>query len=84
MYNEKPYFTKKDGSKVFLYFDTGKKQWRFSLELGSKKDVFFATTESSTAKCPADLLTQDQWQTATGTFGRFKQNKNVKVVCVRN
>ena len=68
---------------VYLYFDSGHKQWRFANDLGGKKKLFFATEEKSVAKCPADLAAQGHWQAATGTFGRFKKNAAVKVICDR-
>merc|ERR1712227_960238 len=86
MFNEKPYFMKKGlGEKdtMYLYHDSGHKQWRFTNDLGGKKELFFATEEKSAAKCPADVGTEGHWQAATGTFGRFKKNANVKVVCIR-
>ena len=68
---------------VYLYFDSGHKQWRFTNDLGGKKNLFFATEEKSVAKCPADLAAQGHWQAATGTFGRFKKNTAVTVICDR-
>ena len=66
---------------MFLYFETGRQQWRFTNDLGGKKKLFFATEEKNGAKCPADLAAQGNWQSATGTFGRFKKNTNVKLIC---
>ena len=87
MHNGKPYYLKKvagAGQKSFyLYQDTGMKQWRFSPELGGKKNVFFASQEKSLAVCPGDSTADGTWQAATGTFGRFKKNTAVKVVCNR-
>jgi len=86
IFNEKPYFMKKglvEKDTMYLYHDTGHKQWRFTNDLGGKKELFFATEEKSAAKCPADVGTEGHWQAATGTFGRFKKNANVKVVCIR-
>ena len=87
MYKERPYYMKRvDGTKpfsVYLYQDSGSKQWRFATDLGGKKDLFFASVEKSVAKCPGDSTADGNWQAATGTFGRFKKNTNVKVVCNR-
>jgi len=86
MYQDKPFFFKNGPTKkdmVYLYFDSGHKQWRFTNDLGGKKNLFFATEEKSVAKCPADLAAQGHWQAATGTFGRFKKNTAVKVICDR-
>ena len=52
MYREKPYYTLSGPKKVFLYHDSGKQQWRFALDLGGKKDMFFASEEKLGAKCP--------------------------------
>ena len=49
---------------MYLYHDSGHKQWRFTNDLGGKKELFFATEEKSAAKCPADV----------GTEVRSKQN----------
>jgi len=86
MYQDKPFFFKNGPTEkdmVYLYFDSGHKQWRFANDLGGKKKLFFATEEKSVAKCPADLAAQGHWQAATGTFGRFKKNAAVKVICDR-
>lgn len=69
---------------MFLFFDTAKQQWKFASDLGGKKNLFFGTEEKSVAKCPGDPTAQGHWQTATGTFGRWKKNANVKVVCETN
>merc|ERR1712080_69703 len=69
---------------VYLYFEPGKKQWVFGKTLGATSGRFFGTTEQSTAKCPADTTTQGKWQTATGTFGRWKPNNKVTVSCKTN
>jgi len=69
---------------IYLYFEPGKKQWVFGKTLGATSGRFFGTTEQSTAKCPADTTTQGTWQTATGTFGRWKPNNKVTVTCKTN
>ena len=87
MYKDKPYYMRKvAGSKpisVYLYQDCGSKQWRFATDLGGKKNLFFASVDKSIAVCPGDSSADGNWQAATGTFGRFKKNPNVKVVCNR-
>lgn len=55
---------------MYLFYDSSKKQWRITSDLGGKKDLFFATEEKSVAKCPGDSTTKGTWQAATGTFGR--------------
>lgn len=95
MHGGYPYFMKIAGSTgsaqttqtnepMFLFYDTSKKQWRFASDLGGKKNLFFATEEKSVAKCPGDPTAKGTWQAATGTFGRFKKNTNVNVVCKTN
>ena len=87
MYNGKPYYMRKvtggGQTAVYLYQDPGKKQWRFSADLGGKKNLFFASEENSRAVCPGDNTADGTWQAATGTFGRFKKNTAVRVVCNR-
>ena len=87
MYNGKPYYMRKVAgggqTAVYLYQDPGKKQWRFSADLGGKKNLFFASEENSRAVCPGDNTADGTWQAATGTFGRFKKNTAVRVVCNR-
>ena len=87
MHDGKPYYMRKlavTGQRsVYLYQDTRKKQWRFSTELGGKRNLFFASQEKSQASCPGDSTAQGTWQAATGTFGRFKKNTAVRVVCNR-
>lgn len=84
VFNDKAYYLKQgvtEKDSMYLYFDSGHQQWRFTNDLGGKKKLFFATEEKTAAKCPADLAAQGHWQSATGTFGRFKKNTNVKVIC---
>eukprot|EP00092_Neocalanus_flemingeri_P006157 GFUD01006628.1.p1 GENE.GFUD01006628.1~~GFUD01006628.1.p1 ORF type:complete len:588 (-),score=139.67 GFUD01006628.1:240-2003(-) len=69
---------------MYLFYDTTKQQWRFAGDLGGKENLFFGTVEKSVAKCPGDPTAQGTWQAATGTFGRWKKNANVKVVCETN
>ena len=89
MYNGKPYYMRKVAgggqtqTAVYLYQDPGKKQWRFSADLGGKKNLFFASEEKSRAVCPGDNTADGTWQAATGTFGRFKKNTAVRVLCNR-
>ena len=87
MYKGKPYYVRKVAgggqTAVYLYQDPGKKQWRFSADLGGKKNLFFASEENSRAVCPGDNTADGTWQAATGTFGRFKKNTAVRVVCNR-
>jgi len=81
---QKPTTSSQNNEPMFLFYDTSKKQWRFAADLGGKKDLFFATEEKSVAKCPADPTAKGTWQAATGTFGRFKKNAAVSVVCETN
>jgi len=68
----------------YLFFDKSKQQWKIASDLGGKKNLFFGTMEKSLAKCPGDPTSQGTWQAATGTFGRWRQNANVKVACETN
>jgi len=83
-YYMKPATTEPLGKAMYLFYDSSKKQWRVTSDLGGKKDLFFATEEKSVAKCPGDPTTKGTWQAATGTFGRFKKNAAVNVVCEGN
>lgn len=66
---------------VFLYYLPSKQQWVFGTSLGSTSGLFFGTVEKSPAKCPGDSNSRGGWQTATGTFGRWKANSKVNVEC---
>jgi len=83
-YYMKPTTSEPLGKAMYLFYDSSKKQWRVTSDLGGKKDLFFATEEKSVAKCPGDPTTKGTWQAATGTFGRFKKNAAVNVVCEAN
>ena len=87
MYKDKPYCLRNvTGAKkfsVYLYQDSGSKQWRFATDLGGKTNLFFASVQKSQAACPGDSTADGTWQAATGTFGRLKKNVNVRVVCNR-
>lgn len=66
---------------AFLYFSPGKQQWVIGKSLGTTSGLFFGTAEKSKAKCPGDSVTRGTWQTATGSFGRWKPNPLVTVAC---
>jgi len=66
---------------VFLYYLPSKQQWVFGSSAGSTSGLFFASVEKSAAKCPGDSNSRGGWQTATGTFGRWKANSKVSVEC---
>jgi len=66
---------------VFLYYVPSKQQWVFGTSLGSTSGLFFGTVEKSPAKCPGDSNSRGGWQTATGSFGRWKANSKVSVEC---
>jgi len=66
---------------VFLYYLPSKQQWVFGSSLGTTSGLFFGTVEKSAAKCPGDSNSRGGWQTATGTFGRWKANSKVNVEC---
>lgn len=66
---------------MFLFFHASNQQWVFSKELGSTSSLFFSTVEKSAAKCPGDSTSRGSWQSATGSFGRWKANPLVTVVC---
>merc|ERR1712032_650230 len=66
---------------VFLYYIPSKQQWVFGSSLGSTSGLFFGSAEKSPAKCPGDSNSRGGWQTATGTFGKWKANSKVSVEC---
>jgi len=66
---------------VFLYYVPSKQQWVFGSSLATTSGLFFASAEKSAAKCPGDSNSRGGWQTATGTFGRWKANSKVSVEC---
>jgi len=66
---------------VFLYYLPSKQQWVFGSKLATTSGLFFGSVENSAAKCPGDSNSRGGWQTATGSFGRWKANSKVNVEC---
>jgi len=66
---------------VFLYYLPSKQQWVFGSKLATTSGLFFGSVENSAAKCPGDSNSRGGWQTATGSFGRWKVNSKVNVEC---
>lgn len=85
MHGGHPFYKRKSTTRqedpVFLYYVPSKKQWVFGSSLGSTSGLFFGSKEKSAAKCPGDSSSRGGWQTATGTFGRWKANPKVSVEC---
>merc|ERR1719220_2707083 len=85
MHGGHPFYKRKSTTRqedpVFLYYVPSKQQWVFGSSLGSTSGLFFGSKEKSAAKCPGNSSSRGGWQTATGSFGRWKANPKVSVEC---
>jgi len=88
VYENYPYFTKPADASgkenkvpLFFYYSKAKTQWLVATELGSTKNLYFASAVKPIQKCPGDkgML----WRAATGTFGRWKDSPLTEVKCGR-